>query len=154
MRNNTYIGLLCCCVLIIFLSCVDEPINEALLQKEPIVVDGEWVLNKVYQNQEDITDLLNINTFSLSLNYSGDQPTSYSINADKRYPFLFLENEGVWTFDNTTFPTAIHFVSGDTVTTLLNRPLYPENNNSMSLLINLGCSDNEYIYEFRKGILP
>lgn len=153
MRNNTYVGLLCFGILF-FLSCEDEPVNEALLQQEPIVVEGEWMLDKVYQNQVDITGLLNINTFTLSLNYNGDQPTAYSINADKRYPFLFLENSGAWTFDNNTFPTAIHFVSGDTITAAFNRPLYPENNDALSLLINLGCSDNEYIYEFRKELLP
>lgn len=152
IRGNNLMVLLAC--LVLFTGCEEEPVNQELLQQNPINVEGEWVLDKVYQNQVDITDILDINNFTLSLNYSGDQPTSYSINTDKRYPFLYLENNGSWTFDNTTFPTAIHFVSNDTITSVLNSPLYPDNNTTLILEINLGCSDNEYIYEFRKELLP
>ncbi len=147
---RTILNIVSVFLLFHLLACDDEPVNEALLMQNPIIVDGDWALNKVYQNELDITDRIGLNTFMLTLNYDGDQPSTFSITTDKRYPFIMGETSGAWTFDNNSFPNAMHFVTGDTATTELATPLFPENNSSLRLAFNLGCSDNNYVFVFGK----
>jgi hypothetical protein len=134
------------------LACEDQPVNESLLLTEPIVVEGDWTLDKVYQNEIDITQEININSFVLTLNYDGNEPTTYEINVDKNYPFVVPESSGDWTFDNLVFPSAMHFIHSDTTITNISTPLYPLNNSVLSLTFSLGCDENVYIYEFKKDL--
>lgn len=136
------------------MACDEEPVNERLLAQEPITVSGDWVLTNIYQNEVEVTNDLGLNSFVLTLNYNGEQPTTYSITMDKRYPFFMSDLSGEWALDNGVFPNAIHFFQNDTITTRLNQPLYPENNTMLSLVFNLGCVNNEYVYEFRKEPMP
>ena len=150
MRNISYLSALL--MFFCLLACEEEPVNERLLQQKPIVVSGDWVLDKIYQNNLDITNSVELGTFVLTLNYNGDQPTTYLLNMDKRYPFVVEERSGQWTFDNLNYPNVIHFIPNDTLTTKLNEPLYSENNTILSITFNMGCNKTEYVYQFRKEV--
>ena len=134
------------------LSCEEPFVNDGLLLQNSIIVDGDWDLHKVYQNEVDITDKINLNSFVLTLNYEGEQPSTYSITSDRRFPFFTGDISGQWSFDDGIFPSEMYFITDDTASAELASPLQPENNSSLELSFNLGCSENNYVFKFGKEL--
>ncbi|HHP7242948.1 MAG TPA: DUF5004 domain-containing protein, partial [Cyclobacteriaceae bacterium] len=110
------------------LACDDDTINETLLEETPIRVEGTWAIEKVYQNEVDITDRMNFSTFSITLDYNGELPSSYNITSDDQVPFITGNARGSWAFNNVVFPTRMHFINEDTLTSEFAEPLFPEDN--------------------------
>ena len=144
--------LLSISLLLLFLACDEDPeVNKDLLVEIPVDISGTWELDRVYQNEIDITENYDFGSFSLVLNYNGDTPSNYTINASRAIPFITEQSTGSWQFDNRIYPQKIHFIQGDTATSSLSQVLYPRNNTDLVLGFGLGCAANIYEYHLVKN---
>lgn len=137
------------CLSLMFLACNDEiTIPEGALEEHVVDLRGDWNLKIVSQNSNDISDLLTFSDLQLRLEMDANGPTDYQIET-AGLPFVVLV-DGVWSFDDVTYPTSITFTTPDeSVTVLLDRPPV-SGGNYFSLSFSLGCGVNNYIYEFSK----
>jgi len=137
---------------ILILGCEDSTdVNKALLKETPVIVDGDWTIGKVYQNEVDITDNFDFSSFSLTLNYSGENPTTFSISSTNKIPFVTAQTEGNWAFDNIIYPSKMHFIQGDTATGIIAESLFSEDNSKIVVEFSMGCEDNIYAYHMIKS---
>lgn len=105
-------------------------------------------MNNVSQNSDDITERLSFSNLTLHLEMDSEGPTEYQIET-AGLPFVVLQN-GIWSFDDVTYPTNITFTSADAgATVLLDKPPV-SGGNYLSLSFSLGCDANIYVYEFVK----
>jgi hypothetical protein len=137
--------------LAVIMVCEDDPINPELLEENPINLSGNWTLEKVYQNEIDITAEFDFNSFNLALNYSGEFPSTFSVTANHSIPFVTQMTDGNWTFDNPVYPSRILFIQGDTVSSIIAEPLLPKENSQLKMEFDLSCDENIYVYHFSKN---
>ncbi len=142
---------------LIISACDEDTTPEDALQDYPVDIQGTWTLDKVFRNNVDITNKISFNDFELTLNYEGEQPSTFTIS-NGNTPFACVNppevyfTEGAWAFDDLTYPTEVHFTQdATTVEVTLDQPLYNEGNQTLLLKINIGCDENEYIYQFAKN---
>jgi len=132
----------------LFLGCEDEPdLNPDGFQEFGVNIDGEWKVIQVLQNDKDITNLFDFQTFSLHMNYDNGQPSNFSY-PDLSAPFSLKENSGTWSFDDPTYPKKINFSDG---TILDIKGALLSNGNTMTITTSLGCTSNTYTYLLTKS---
>ena len=145
-------------VLLLLIAGCDRPLDivSDAMTIYPVELAGSWSINSVMMNDVDITDKYDFSTFALTLDYSGTNPSTFSL-ADDNTPFASINapddyfTSGNWMFDNQTFPTEIHLVSAasDTVTVAI-EPLAPKDV-SLTMEFRMDCSDNKYVYQLTKN---
>ena len=127
------------------------PINEELLSSASPDISGSWSISSVEQNEIDISNNYNFDSFVIVLNYANGLPSDFSINSDGPVPFPAMQSTGSWYFDNELYPSKMYFVYGDTAISTVDQPLLTTGNDEFHLEFNLGCSDVSYIYHFTKN---
>ncbi len=138
--------------ILFFISCDEKwPLNEELLNSGSTDISGSWSISKVEQNEIDISDNYDFNSFAIVLNYVNGLPADFSIITEAPVPFLTSHSTGSWHFDNELYPSKIYFVNGDTAISIVDQPLLTTGNEELHLEFNLGCSDVSYIYYFTKN---
>ena len=148
-----YIKKIIVAFIILCLFKCDEkwPMNDELLSSASPDISGSWLISKVEQNNIDISNNYDFNSFEIVLNYANGLPSDFSINSDAPVPFPAVQNTGSWHFDNELYPSKIYFVYGDTATSTVDQPLLTTGNDELHLEFNLGCNDVSYIYHFTKN---
>jgi hypothetical protein len=138
--------------ILFFISCDEKwPVNEELLNSGSTDISGSWSISKVEQNEIDISDNYDFNSFAIALNYVNGLPADFSIITEAPVPFPTSHSTGSWHFDNELYPSKIYFVNGDTAISIVDQPLLTTGNEELHLEFNLGCSDVSYIYYFTKN---
>jgi|TARA_B110000977_G_scaffold132569_1_gene168916 hypothetical protein len=127
------------------------PVNEELLNSASTDISGSWSISKVEQNEIDISDNYDFNSFVIALNYGNGLPADFSINSEAPVPFPTSHSTGSWHFDNELYPSKIYFVNGDTAISIVDQPLLTTGNEELHLEFNLGCSDVSYVYYLTKN---
>ncbi len=140
-------------VLILVLSLTncadDENINPSGLVEQNADISGDWRLANVTQNNVDITDQFDFKSLSLSFTYSSDKPATFNKTGSNSIPFAFSMVDGAFTFDDLKYPTKLIFSGSQDVSVKLGLPLV-SNGNDLKLEMSLGCSNNTYVYWFKK----
>jgi hypothetical protein len=138
--------------ILFFISCDEKwPVNEELLNSGSTDISGSWSISKVEQNEIDISDNYDFNSFAIALNYVNGLPADFSIITEAPVPFPTSHSTGSWHFDNELYPSKIYFVNGDTAISIVDQPLLTTGNEELHLEFNLGCSDVSYVYYFTKN---
>jgi hypothetical protein len=138
--------------ILFFISCDEKwPVNEELLNSASTDISGSWSISKVQQNEIDISDNYDFNSFAIALNYVNGLPADFSIITEAPVPFPTSHSTGSWHFDNELYPSKIYFVNGDTAISIVDQPLLTTGNEELHLEFNLGCSDVSYVYYFTKN---
>ena len=138
--------------ILFFISCDEKwPVNEELLNSGSTDISGSWSISKVEQNDIDISDNYDFNSFAIALNYVNGLPADFSIITEAPVPFPTSLSTGSWHFDNELYPSKIYFVNGDTAISIVDQPLLTTGNEELHLEFNLGCSDVSYVYYFTKN---
>ena len=139
-----------CCLFFLLTTCEDDvTLNPDGFTEFTVNIQGSWTIDKATQNGNDITNKLDFETFTLNLNYDGDQPNTFSIPTFN-VPFGIDFSSGTWKFDDNTYPTKLIFKSntGTTATVELSQIPLATGTNNLNLKFNLGCEANTYIYSF------
>ncbi len=137
-------------MLFIVIACEDETMvrQDALVNYEVDLL-GDWSVFSVTRNGMDISSDLNYASFSLKL-----EDGSFSLSGVFPFPTLGQDmsfSSGTWEFNDDFAPTQIHFINGgDRVPVTMTFPAFGLNNTSLGLKFALGCTGNEYIYQFKK----
>ena len=138
--------------ILFFVSCDEKwPVNEELLNSASTDISGSWSISKVEQNDIDISDNYDFNSFEIYLNYVNGMPSDFTINSEISIPFPTAHNTGSWHFDNELYPSKIYFVNGDTAVSEMDQPLFVIRNEELHMAFNLGCSDVSYVYYLTKS---
>ena len=138
-------------LIMLFGGCREEfPVNKDLLTTVEISIEGTWTASRVWQNDVELTGY-DFSEMSLTLQYSGGNPSSYSVNSNNMIPFAHSSMSGTWGVDDQVYPKYVYFISGDTVITELAKPLFSHSNTSLSIEFSLGCDENTYVFEFQKN---
>ena len=138
--------------ILFFISCDEKwPVNEELLNSGSTDISGSWSISKVEQNEIDISDNYDFNSFAIALNYVNGLPADFLIITEAPVPFPTSHSTGSWHFDNELYPSKIYFVNGDTAISIVDQPLLTTGNEELHLEFNLGCSDVSYVYYFTKN---
>ncbi|MDN3493539.1 DUF5004 domain-containing protein [Winogradskyella bathintestinalis] len=141
-----------CLVLLVSNCTEDATINADGFKEFPVNINGNWTIDRATQNGNDISEKLDFETFTLNLDYNGDQPTTFSIPVFN-IPFGTESLSGTWKFDDITYPTKLIFTGNDGNSSAINLvtvPLTSEVNN-FSLEFSSGCDSNIYVYSFKKN---
>ena len=142
-----------CCLFLLITNCEEDvTLNPDGFTEFNVKIPGTWTVNKATQNGNDITEKLAFETFSLILNYEGDQPSTFSIPSFN-VPFGTDFTAGTWNFDDITYPTKIIFKSSTGTTAAVDFAQLPiaTGTNKINLKFTLGCEANTYIYTFKNN---
>lgn len=142
-----------CCLFLLVSNCTeDTSLNADGFKEFPININGSWTIDTAMQNGNDITEKLDFGSFTVNLNYEGDQPTTFTIPAFN-VPFGAQFFSGTWMFDDITYPTKIIFTSDDGSSNAVDLATIPLNSgmNNFSLEFSSGCDSNTYVYSFKKN---
>ena len=132
----------------LFMSCEDKPeLNPEGFTEFGVDISGSWKINQVLQNDIDITNFFDFQSFSLQMNYENGQPSTFSLS-DFSGPFSLKQNNGTWSFDDPIYPQKINFSDG-TILDIKGGVL--SKGNQMTIETSLGCSSNTYTYLLTKS---
>lgn len=142
-----------CCLILLVTNCEEDvTLNPDGFTEFPVNINGSWTIEKATQNGIDITDKLDFETFTLNLNYDGDQPTTFSIPTFN-VPFGIDFSSGTWMFDDITYPTKLIFTSTNGTSSTVDLSTIPlvSGINTLNLSFDLGCDSNIYVYSFKNN---
>jgi hypothetical protein len=145
--------LVICCLFLLVTNCEEDvTLNPEGFKELPVNINGNWTIDKATQNGTDITDKLDFETFTINLNYDGDQPTTFSIPVFN-VPFGIDFSTGSWVFDDITYPTKLIFTSSNGNTTTVDLDTIPlvSGVDNFNLTFNTGCDSNIYVYNFKNN---
>lgn len=109
-------------------------------------INGSWKIDQVTQNDIDITNALDFQSFILDLNYDGGTPSTFSLAS--KVPFVTNSADGSWSFDDPAYPTAINFSDGTSAK--ITDPIVSSGAKNLNLEIILGCGNTVYLYKLSK----
>ncbi len=142
-----------CFLFILITNCEEDvTLNPDGFTEFPVNIQGSWTVNKATQNGNDITEKLNFETFSINLNYEGNQPSTFTIPTFN-VPFGIDFSSGTWKFNDITYPTALIFTDNNGISSTVEFSQIPVNSGTpnLKLKFKLGCDANTYIYSFNKN---
>ena len=104
-------------------------------------LSGEWKITSVLRNRQDISNLLDISNFHLSLKSDG----SYTVETD--LPFI-VRTGGQWNTDDPQFPFTLTLRESSANQGVQTSLVYPIVNGvrQLQLTFSSGCFRNEYTF--------
>ncbi|MEY8780981.1 DUF5004 domain-containing protein [Allomuricauda sp. XS_ASV26] len=133
--------------IIAFIGCDDDPEQNPDGFAEFVVdIEGNWKIDQVLQNGNDITALMDFQSFSLQLDYENGEPSSFSF-PNQTVPFVLSDPSGDWSFDDPVYPTKINFSDGASLDI---QGAVLSGSDKMTVIVPLGCSSNTYTYTLSK----
>ncbi len=150
-RSNSFSLLLLTALVISLLTYCENPVNvpEGAFAEHAVDLQGNWAIQRVLRNGEDITSLLDFSGFQLNLSMDAQGPTDFQLQ-NGGAPFIVLQ-DGQWAYNDPVYPTAVSFtVGGEKMEADFYQPPISKDK-TFSLTFSLGCQDNIYIYEFIKN---
>lgn len=128
-------------------GCDDDPEQNPEGFTEFVVdIEGDWTIDQVLQNGNDITNLLDFQSFSLRLSYENGLPSSYTLSGPT-VPFVLGEDNGSWSFDDPVYPTKINFSDGASLSFL---GAVLSGGDQLTVIVPMGCASNTYTYILSK----
>ncbi|MBR9855847.1 MAG: DUF5004 domain-containing protein [Algicola sp.] len=128
-------------------GCDDDPEQNPEGFTEFVVdIEGNWKIDQVLQNGNDITELLDFQSFSLQLDYENGEPSSFSFPS-QTVPFVLSNLSGEWSFDDPVYPTKINFSDGASLDI---QEAVLSGTDKLTVIVPLGCSSNSYTYKLSK----
>ena len=129
------------------LSCDDDPEQNPEGFTEFVTnIDGDWKIDQVLQNGNDITNFIDFQSFSLQLSYENGMPSSYTLS-NLTTPFVLGQASGNWSFDDPVYPTKINFSDG---TSLDIQGAVLSGGDELTVIVPMGCTSNTYTYRLSK----
>lgn len=142
-------------VMLIIAGCDNIKIPGDAITDYPIIIGGTWKIGKVLQNNVDITSSYDFSSFLLTLNYTGETPSTFAIS-DNKTPFASINppvnnfTQGTWEFDNPIYPSEIHLKSASSAIIKI-QPVFAKNNTHLDIEFQMDCSNNKYVYQLIKN---
>lgn len=126
---------------IILLSCKTEKMEPLIESRKDLT--GSWVVTRVLQNSNDITENLELNEFKLVF-----EAGNYSF-VNQNIPFI-VDGDGQWAFNDPQFPFSINFTpaNGEAKHSKIDFPI-TGSARELTLTFDLGCYRNVYQFTLR-----
>ncbi|AUP80639.1 DUF5004 domain-containing protein [Flavivirga eckloniae] len=140
-----------CVLALFFIGCEDDDnINPSGLIENTVDISGNWQVASVTQNNIDITNQFDFQSLGLTFKNSGDTPSTFTKTGTSNIPFPFSMTDGAFSFDDLVYPTKLNFSGSEDITMELAELPLVSKGKDFKLRVTLGCSDNIYVYSFKK----